>query len=310
MDPFSIVSSTQAVGRRFTFYVTVQVVSVLAPGIVDIIGIIFLVGFFRNQVSSNSAQTLAKEFSGAAAIFASFVLLAVGFVGGYIFRELGFQLLGRIERLRYFRDRVRTGSYDYVADHFPPELIKKCFDLHPLLAGAYQVYRELTATSESEKSSPEGTTAPEGTTTGAVSSSEENGSNTPQVAQVVRQWKAGGGHVDDIAYAGFIYAKLWIRNYTPGFSIDNIEAEINILASGLAPTLLMGLIIVASSHAAWWSIIISIFFVIITWSMLLSSALRLRRAEKMEAIRNLVLDYSMRQAAEGYPAAVQTPHGD
>ncbi len=280
MDPFSIVSGTQAVGRRFSFYITVQATSVLAPGIVDIVGIVLTIKIFSNQPASASTQTLTKDFSGAAAIFGSFILLAAGYVTGYVFRELAFKLLSQLERLPRFQHSLRTAAaHDQVVAHFPPEVIDECFSLHPLLADSHRGDRE----------SPE-----------ALGSEQANMEASPKVARGSRG-RAGGGHVDDIDYATFVYGKLWIRNYAPGFSIDNIEAEINILVSGLAPTLLVGLIFVGLLHSVWWSVLIGIAIVIFFWWILLTSALRLRRSERKESIRNILLDYSMRQAANKYP---------
>ncbi len=114
---------------------------------------------------------------------------------------------------------------------------------------------------------------------------------------------AGGGHSDTISYRDFVYAKLWIRNYAAGFSIDSLEAEINILVSGLIPTLLSAAVIIAAAKAAWLSIIAAAIFLCLTWSVLLDSIFRLRHTERWEALRNLIMDYAMREASNKIPPA-------
>jgi|ERR1700722_7455212 len=226
MEPFSIISGAQAVGRRFRFYITVQLVSVLAPGIVLVVGIIFVVRIFRNQLSSGATQALADEFSGATAFLAAFVLLATGYVVGYVFRELAFKLLAQVERLSRFKKQLSSAAYGHVRADFPPSLVNKCFKLHPVLHEAYERYQDSLGESSVEATAP----------------------GSAQGTGKAIQRRQGGGHLADNGYISFVYGKLWIRNYAPGFSIDNIEAEINILASAFAPSLLGGVVIVALAH--------------------------------------------------------------
>lgn len=303
MDPFSIVTSTQAVGRRFSFYITVQVASVLAPGIVVIVGIFFLIGLLRGQVSSEATQAIAKDFSGANALLASFILLAAGYVGGYVLRELAFILLAQVERIPHFRDELRMAAHDDVVNHVPEDIIDQFLEVHPLLSGAYRIAAEITEASEPERIHEEEASVAEATQAQVVPAPAVKNSETEflRSASSRRRRRAGGGHMDDMEYINFVYAKLWIRNYAPGFSIDSIEAEINILVSSLFPILLAGAVIIASGHAVWWSVVTGLGFVVLVWSILLKSALRLRRSEKKEAVRNLLLDFSMRQAAAKYP---------
>lgn len=286
MDPFSIVGSTQSIGRRFSFYIAVQVVSVLAPGIVIIIGIFFLVELFQHRQLSNSAQSLLKGVSGATGLLVALFVLAAGYVAGYVIRELAFNLLTEIERLPRFRDELQVNAYKRVESFFPAQLINDCFEAHPLLRAARKKESGDDKTSQNNR----------------ATSSRDSIDWESQLA------KAGGGHIENSNYRSFEYAKLWIRNFAPGFSIDNVEAEINILASGLAPGLLTGLVILAAAHLTWWSVCIAISVVALIWTVLLGSLLRLRRTEAYEAIRNLILDYTMRQAINAYPSTQNTPN--
>jgi hypothetical protein len=205
--------------------------------------------------------------------------VAAGYVAGYVLRELAFKVLAQFERLPKLQERLQVDAYKRVEAHFPPELILDCFRAHPLLNAAYDQYRARKA--------------------------EGGEAKPPQIDSRGRGPRAGGGHVEGIDYESFVYAKLWIRNYAPGFTIDSIEAEINILVSGLAPGILAGIAILATAHVAGWSICVGAITTIVIWYVLLSSAIRLRRSEKSEAIRNVVLDYAMRVAISGYqPSAV------
>jgi hypothetical protein len=275
MDPISILSGTQAVGRRFSFYIAVQVTSVLAPGIVVIAGSLIVTKIFQHQTSSQSALAAVKELSGAAGLLTSFLLLAAGYVSGYVLRELAFKLLSVVEGLPWLRHKTQVNTFDGVDGQFSSDLIAECFSAHPVLSESRE---RLNAIKEELKNA-------------------ESDKRTPTELPM----RAGGGHVSDLNFLSFAYAKLWVRNYAPGLSIDSMEAEINILASGFAPSFLVGLGIVAAAHSAWWSVIIGLAIVALVWWVLLNSVIRLRRDERRESVRNLVLDYSMRQAASKYP---------
>ena len=274
MDPFSVVNSTQAIGRRFSFYIAVQVASVLAPGVVVIVGVLFLVELFQHRLSNQTAQSFVRDISGTAGLLASLFILAAGYVAGYVIRELAFKLLAQLERLPNVQEELEVNVYARIEKFFPAQVIDNCFKFHPFLSQARK---------DSEAESRQDTNA--------------------------QRRRTGGGHVETINYESFVYAKLWIRNYAPGFSVDNVEAEINILASGLAPGLLTGLIIIAVAHLVWWSVLVAVFVVALIWAVLLSSLIRLRYTETSEAIRNLVLDYAMRQAMSSYPSS-QTASDD
>jgi hypothetical protein len=274
MDPFSIVSSTQSIGRRFSFYIAVQVASVLAPGITVIIGSLLVIELFRDRLSGSATRSFVQDFSGNGGLLTSLFLLAAGYISGYVLRELAFKLLAQLESFPKLQEQLRVDPYKRAEAHFPSELILDCFRAHPILSAAYSQYK---------------------------ARQEESGeANSPEVNSRERGQRTGGGHLEGIDYEGFVYAKLWIRNYAPGFSIDSIEAEINILVSGLAPGVLAGLAILAAGRVVWWSIGVGIITTVLIWYVLLSSALRLRRGEKSEAIRNIILDYAMRLAADGY----------
>ena len=113
--------------------------------------------------------------------------------------------------------------------------------------------------------------------------------------------RAGGANIETRDYESFVYSKLWIRNFSPGFNIDSTELEINMLAAALAPSALLGLDILVSVRLTWWNVPLTIIALVLVWWVLLDSLFRLRRTERWEAVRNLIMDYAMRAAAVGYP---------
>lgn len=201
-------------------------------------------------------------------MLASIIVVAAGYVFGYVSRELAFKFLRQFEKLPRIRARLNEDVYARLQRNFSQNLIDDCFQAH----------RVLRETPESEVESTKVTAS------------------------------AGGGHSETLSYRDFVYAKLWIRNYAAaGFSIDSTEAEINILASGLIPTLLSAVDIIGVTKFTGTGIIAGVAFLCLTWSVLLGSLSRLRHTERWEAVRNLVLDYSMREALNKIPPIQEIP---
>jgi hypothetical protein len=271
----AITSSTLAAQRRLSFYIAVNLASVLAPGIVIVIAIVLLIGSSKHPSSPLFLFTYFKNYTGISALLSSIIVVAVGYVIGYISRELAFKFLQQLEKVPDVRDRLNEGVDARLKQYFSQSLVDDCFQAHRAL-------RELPAAADTESTQVRETPAADA---GAARANPH----------------AGGGHAENISYRNFTYAKLWIRNYAPGFSIDSIEAEINILASGLIPTLLGSVDIIVIAHAAWYAILAGVLFIGLTWSVLLNSILRLRRTERWEAVRNLVMDYAMREASNKVP---------
>lgn len=262
----SIMSSALAAQRRLSFYITVNLASVLAPGIVIIFAIIILIGSIRHPSSPFTFLTYFKNYTTASTLLASIVVVAAGYVFGYVSRELAFKFLQQFERLSWIRTRRPVDVNARLRRYFSQDLIDECRQVHRAL--------------------------------GEISASESESAGAA--------FRAGGGHSDDISYRDFTYAKLWIRNYAAGFSVDSVEAEINILASGLMPTLLAAADIIVITRAAWPGVIAGVVFLCLTWSVILDSLLRLRHTERWEALRNLVMDYAMREASNKIPSVQDT----
>jgi hypothetical protein len=256
-----IISSIQVAQRRFSFYIAVNAASVLAPGVVIIIEAILM--FEHSRLSSPQLASLfhLKHYSSAAVVLITLVIAAAGYVFGYVARELAFKFLQQVERIPHFRQRLQEDVQARLQDYFSNALINECFDAHRILSRFHSVSIESARATD----------------------------------------RAGGGHRETIDYRAFTYAKLWIRNYAPGLSIDSIEAEINILVSGLIPTLLAAADVIVLNGAKLLAIILAGGFLALAWSVLLDSIERLRCTERWEGLRNLVMDYAMREAAAKYP---------
>jgi hypothetical protein len=178
MDPFSIVGSTQSIGRRFSFYIAVQVASVLAPGVVVIVGIFFLVELFQRRQSNQAIQSLLRNFSGASGLLVSLFVLAAGYVAGYVIRQLAFKLLAELERIPKFRDRLQIDAYRRVERFFPVQLIDACFEAHPFL---FEARKEISGDDDALQNDNRGTP----------------NVNVDPKNQID---KAGGGHIENVNY--------------------------------------------------------------------------------------------------------------
>lgn len=262
-----IVSSIQVAQRRFSFYIAVNAASVLAPGVVIVIEAILLFEHFQHPASQIASLSHLKEYSGASVVLITLGFAAAGYVFGYVARELAFKFLQQFERIPHFRKRLQEDVHVRLQDYFSRALINECFEAHRILNRIHSASIKAARVSDG----------------------------------------AGGGHRETSDYRGFTYAKLWIRNYAPGLSIDSVEAEINILVSGLIPTLLAAIDIIVISGTKVLTIILAGSILALAWSVLLDSIERLRRTERWEALRNLVMDYAMREAISKYPLTQELP---
>lgn len=113
----------------------------------------------------------------------------------------------------------------------------------------------------------------------------------------------GGAHRWDIKFEAKAYATLWLRRFAPALAVDQIEAEINILASALPPVVLAVPVAAAWASNPGLALAIGLPVAAFACYILLTSTARLRESERWEAIRNLFEDHSMRIASSRYDAA-------
>ncbi|WP_234535571.1 hypothetical protein [Streptomyces shenzhenensis] len=268
MDPLTAVSAGKAAaGRRFAFYVSVQLTSVVVPGLVAVTCMAALMLHAQHPGRIGPALSgAAQSLRGPAMILVDVSWLASAYVVGYVGRELAFRLLGMAERLSS-RHRVSLSTlYGELEASYGRAALRRCLRTHPLLK-----YLLDTANGTSSRS------------------------------QTLRQ--PGGALRTGNVYEAFLYAKLWLREHNPGLAPDATEAEINILVSTLLPLALgtWSLIALASLSvaAAAATAVVAAAVSAVTFAQVL----RLRRIECWEALRNLLEDHEMRLAAARLPGS-------
>jgi cbb3-type cytochrome oxidase subunit 3 len=268
MHPVSLIGSTKTGERGFTFFVNRELTSVLAPGIFIVAELSYLTLRFSSTSSAHNALAYLKNLGGTVGFLLLLIASAAGYVVGYVVRELAFRFLGVLEKIPAIKNELTTDTGERLEQYFGGRLIAECLEAHPFL------HRKLQP-------------------------------NDP--AEDINHYRmAGGANVETRYYESFVYAKLWIRNFSPGFSVDSIEIEINVLAAALAPSMLLAVDILASVRLTWWTVLLTAVFLAVVWWVLLNSLFRLRRTERWEAVRNLIIDYTMRSAAENYPLSSST----
>ncbi|SFB36914.1 hypothetical protein SAMN05216266_109116 [Amycolatopsis marina] len=121
------------------------------------------------------------------------------------------------------------------------------------------------------------------------------GSRAPEVAKA--RLGAGGGHRDGAMHDTQTYCKLWLRRQAPELAIDSIEAEINILLATVFPVLLLAVDAVALGGTPLPLRILALPLGLLVCAAVVRAVLRLRDAERWEAVRNLAFDFLMHRAA-------------
>jgi hypothetical protein len=264
VHPVTLIGSTKAGERGFSFFVNRELTSVLAPGVFVVSELTyFILRLSSSSSASSSILDYFKRLSGTAGLLILLLVSATGYVVGYVLRELAFRLLGELEKVPAIRRELTTDTAKRLVKYFDGSLLAECFKAHPYLRAKLQP--------------------------------AEN------IGEATHYRTAGGANVETRDYESFVYAKLWIRNFSAGFNIDSIELEINMLAAALAPSLLLALDILASVRFTWWAVLLTVIALALVWWVLLDSLFRLRRTERWEAVRNLIMDFAMRSAVAGYP---------
>ncbi|MFE2511507.1 hypothetical protein ACFXC9_24065 [Streptomyces naganishii] len=280
MDPLTAVTAGKAAaGRRFAFYVSVQLTSVLVPGLVAVTCLAALMLHARHPGDAGAALGEAvRALRGPAMVLVDVSWLAFAYILGYVGRELAFRLLGLAERLSP-KHRSSLGSlHGELEAVYGRTALRRCLRTHPLL-------RHLLDPAHS--------------------------ASTP--AQLLR--RPGGALRGGNAYEAFTYAKLWLREHNPGLAPDATEAEINILLSTPAPLILGTWALITLAPLSVVGAATSALVAAATAALTFAQVLRLRRTECWEALRNLVEDHEMRLAAArlpgpAFPAEPDDEEGD
>jgi hypothetical protein len=299
VDPLT---SVAAASKTSSFWVTKELTSVLAPGVVLLGEILLLTHpLVRKRMSSPLGP-------GEPNIFAVLViLLALSWLVGYISRELAFKVLGFTEPLppepKAEADAtpepasadgkpasepagedtsgLRRWLKAFRCPHFNAlELERRMRDF----CGEAEVdaFRQthpiadhlLTATAERARKTPE-----------------------ERAQEDEKSRKVGGGNMpNDSGTQFFTYCKLWLHRNAPEFGLESIELEINILVATLVPVALLPVVtaVTVRSHVVPWTIAAAATALCIV-GQATRSFRRLRGSERWEAARNAVIATTLRR---------------
>lgn len=272
MDPLTAVTAGRAaVGRRFAFYLSVQLASVMAPGVVAVTCLTALL--LRSRDPLHPAKAAGRAIStlhGPTAILVDVSWLAAAYVIGYVGRELAFRALGAAERLsRRHRAALSTLRTDLEVV-YGAEAVGRCLRTHPLLRRLLDAAGRPVAPSQNMR-------------------------------------QPGGALLTGNAYEAFNYAKSWLRTHNPGLAPDAVEAEINVLLSTLLPIILGTWTLIALVSPGVEGAAVVVLAAGTVTALVFTQVLRLRRVEGWQALRDLLEDHEMRLAAHRLPAAAGSP---
>lgn len=276
MDPTGgIAAATTAAPSRLSFYVAVQIASVLLPGVVLLTELTIL-GVWLTSDQPAGIRSILDAISTVRAagtvVFAA-LGLAASYVIGYLARELGFWLVSLAERVRRRADPSSSRPADWVrlCALFGDDFADKLADLHPVL-------RHIDPDAESQDS--------------------PNQFSFP----------VGGGHRADTEQQVFEYSKLWLRRHSPTLGIDSIEAEINILVSTLLPVLVLGIDAAVLSGSPLTLRVLAVPVAVLIALAGVRAVLRLRQTERWQAISHVAFDLAMRNAITRCPSPSPDPN--
>lgn len=270
MDPLT---SIAAGSKTSSFWATRELVSVLAPGIVVLCELTFLV---RPSVK----VALRSPFSagGDPGLLVGLVLvIGLAWVIGYISRETAFKCLGFTE------PDLPAEPVQDPHDDLGDELIEKGGRLRNWLDG-FRCPQQSPKQMRDRLIRTYGSAAyAEFLRVHSVMDGFING------VQIYGRPASGGNMPDDAAAAMFVYCKLWLRKNAPDLGVENIELEINIVASAAMPVFLVPFVVASSiaSHWIYW-VIGSTAVTLYLLGQIVRSYRRLRGAERWEAVRNTV----------------------
>lgn len=263
MNPLSSTAwGSKASTSRLSFYVGLQIASVVVPGIVVAGEIAALVVRFNirrdDEISIVEAVENVSGIKGPGLVLILVIGISAGCIVGWISREVGFQMVGAIENRTWFKKLGSQAEND--VEHLPlPErlglqadaaIVGSCIERHPVIGE------------------------------------------------------------DD--YEAFVYCKFWLRAYAPDMSVDSMEVDINVLAASLIPILLAAANGVAWSESPALVTGLVVPAVAALSVLIVNRIIRKRRAERWEAVRNVLHDHMMRTALSHYDreAVAETLGGD
>ena len=135
MDPLAAVGAGRmAAGKRFAFYVSVQLASVLVPGLVAVTCLTALVLHAEHPADFGPAVgRAAQSVRGPAVFLLDVSWLASAYVVGYAGREVAFRLLGLAERLSTRHGTTLDTLHQEMEAAYGQAAVRRCLRTHPLL---------------------------------------------------------------------------------------------------------------------------------------------------------------------------------
>jgi len=257
--------------RQLAFYLVVQLVSVVAPGVVLVCEVAYLLVALTGPVDRQVVETAEQAASaqGIPLLVLAALLLAGAVLVGYLAREIAFALLRMVEARR--RPAGVAQLRDQLVAMFGAAHVAAVVRQHPGL-------RPLAAP--------------------AATGATDEGARTLHL----QGWGRDPG-----ATRVFFYCKLWLRSRAPALSVDQIELEINSLLAMLLPAVFLPvtLLVSLSGPVRLAAGLVGFTLVGLVWVFVLWRASQLRRAERWEAVRNMFFGGLMESAAT--EASVEHP---
>ncbi|MBB5955782.1 hypothetical protein FHS29_002363 [Saccharothrix tamanrassetensis] len=320
MDPISgLTAGGHSMSGRLTYYVALQLTSVVLPGAVALTELTLLgVHFYPHQGHDVTflLSGLAKVQGSGAILFAA-LGIGASFVIGYATRATGFALTGRVERaatwLTRRRNRPVHSDLARVRHVLGDDLADELPSLHPALRHVDPATATAPTPATARAAIP-ATPTPDTPDTPTPDTPETPtpdaptpGAATADDLRTAPTLPAGGAHRGDGSVHAFEYSKLWLRRFSPVLNVDSMEIEINILVSTVLPFALAAVeaVVFPRLPPAFRLVVVGVCVVAVV--VVLRQAIRLRQAERWYAIRNVAFDLSMRRAATRYPEAIEEP---
>lgn len=243
---------------RLSRYFTLQLASVLLPGVVMVVGaVVLLMHATHGEGTWGKIVDLSEDVHGPLAVLLAVILTAVSYLVGYVTREIAFQVLGLAERASRRPHPTAAELHRQLRDRYGDRAVDRCFLTHPLLG------RFLSAQQESDGVGRDG---------------------------------LGGALARGNSLEAFVYAKHWLMEVMPGLAPVDTEREINILVSMLFPIGLGTWLFIALGGPGPLAVAAAALAGAVLCWLVLSSAIRLRRSEQWESLRGLVEGHEMRLA--------------
>lgn len=303
IDPLSTAATLggKSASSRMGYHVGLQLASVLAPGIV-IATEMYLLGMGlvteRDSARLGSLVEGLSDIHGSGLVLFALIGISIGYILGWISRDLGLRTLVLVERGR----RV-------LKTHARRDMSK---DLSAKASAAEVTWHQTTAADELSIKQRLRAVMGDQAVDDCIRRHPILAVFEKDAAHVqpgdTGQQQASLGHYHELE--AFIYCKLWLRRFAPDLSVDWIEAEINMLGASVVPVALLEANLIAWSVHPGGAVLLSALPFLGIVTLLARVLARKRLTERWEATKNLVGDHMMRSALTSYSNPATASPGD